>query len=94
MRLARPVYAPALVAFVAASALVVGLSHPWRPDCSYVALGPNEPFYPAYRIDPSYLDALGGGVPAAHRQGPAPEGAYAPGTSALGQPLGRPPRLW
>jgi hypothetical protein len=52
----RPIYAPALVAFVG--------GHGWRASVSlaepvaWCPLGPREPFLPAYRVSPVYLQTI------------------------------------
>jgi FecR protein len=55
-RVARPIYAPALVVFVGGPGwgLSVGIGEPiaWFP------LGPREPFVPVYRVRPEYLRTI------------------------------------
>ncbi|GAB2877838.1 hypothetical protein GCM10027046_02190 [Uliginosibacterium flavum] len=52
----RPVYAPALVAFVGGRSGGVSISlSTGLPGVAWFALGPNEPYRPAYRHRPEYL---------------------------------------
>lgn len=51
----EPVYAPALVSFVAFAAVGVGIGE--RP-VGWVPLGPNEPYYPPYRARLPYIQNL------------------------------------
>ncbi len=50
---ARPVYAPALVAFVAGAALVLEANR--GPGVAWFALGPRDVYRPSYRASPSYV---------------------------------------
>ncbi len=52
-RVARPVYAPALVAFVGGANWSVGVSS--GPAVGWVPLGWREPFIPWYRYSPAYV---------------------------------------
>jgi hypothetical protein len=52
VRVARPVYAPALVSFFDLGGVGVSLSLGWVP------LGPNEVYVPAYRHSPDYVRAV------------------------------------
>lgn len=54
---ARPVYAPALVAFVGGSAGHLLLSSR-QPGMAWFPLAPGEAFRPAYRASPHYVDRL------------------------------------
>jgi hypothetical protein len=54
---ARPVYAPALVAFVGGSNWSVGVAAGATP-VGWFPLGPREPFVPAYRVSPTYVHAV------------------------------------
>jgi hypothetical protein len=49
----RPVYAPALVAFVAGAALALELDR--RPAVAWFPLGPHEVYRPAYQASPRYI---------------------------------------
>ena len=49
----RPVYAPALVAFVGGTGLAIGLST--GPPVAWFPLGPREPFYPWYHHSDDYV---------------------------------------
>ena len=51
----EPVYAPALVSFVALAAVGVGFG---GPSVGWVPLGPNEPYYPPYRARLPYIQNL------------------------------------
>jgi hypothetical protein len=55
--IARPVYAPALVAFVGGSSWHVAVSAGTAP-VGWFPLGPREPFVPAYRVSPTYVHAV------------------------------------
>lgn len=50
---ARPVYAPALVAFVAGAALALELDR--RPAVAWFPLGPREVYRPTYQASPRYI---------------------------------------
>src|SRR5439155_14078321 len=50
----RPVYAPALVAFVGGSGWQASLSFGTAP-VAWFPLGPREPFVPAYSVSPAYV---------------------------------------
>jgi hypothetical protein len=53
---AMPVYAPALVAFVA---IDIGMaSSPREPAVAWFPLGPREPYRPPYRASPRYVSAI------------------------------------
>ncbi len=52
---ARPVYAPALVAFVSGDGWTASLSMGGGGGVGWVPLGPNEVFVPAYRSSPTYV---------------------------------------
>jgi hypothetical protein len=54
-RVRRPVYAPALVAFVGGSNFVVLSSGRRAPAVGWVPLGPREAFRPHYRHSPAYV---------------------------------------
>lgn len=56
---ARPVYAPALVAFVGGSGWSVSLGFGPAP-VAWFPLGPREVFVPAYRVSPVYLRTVNG----------------------------------
>ncbi|WP_220456296.1 DUF6600 domain-containing protein [Rugamonas brunnea] len=49
----RPVYAPALVAFVAGAALALAVDH--GPGVAWFPLGPREVYRPAYQASPAYI---------------------------------------
>src|SRR5262249_41809761 len=55
-RVVRPVYAPALVAFVGGPGWSAAV-HVGEP-VGWFALGPREPFVPAYRVSPVYVTAV------------------------------------
>jgi hypothetical protein len=52
---ARPVYAPALVAFVGGPRFSMSLSVGGGGAVAWFPLGPREPFYPAYRVSNNYV---------------------------------------
>ena len=52
---ARPVYAPALVAFVSGSNWNVSLSFGSNGGVGWVPLGPQEVYVPSYRASPTYI---------------------------------------
>jgi hypothetical protein len=52
---ARPVYAPALVAFISGDNWDVSLRFGSGGGVGWVPLGPGEPFVPAYRTSPTYV---------------------------------------
>jgi hypothetical protein len=51
----RPVYAPALVAFIGGSNFSIGISVGRAPAIGWVPLGPREVFYPYYRSSVTYV---------------------------------------
>ncbi len=51
----RPVYAPALVAFVGGSNFSVSASFGRGPAVGWVPLGPGEVYAPAYHVSPTYF---------------------------------------
>jgi hypothetical protein len=53
---ARPVYAPALVAFVGGNGWSAGVSI--AEPVAWFPLGPNEVFVPAYQVSPAYVRAI------------------------------------
>ncbi len=99
-RVARPVYAPALVVFLGdPGAVVVGVGRP-RPAVGWVPLAPHEPFHPYYRASEVYMRRIdvghdGGRREADHR----PPGDWAnrhavtmvPVGVPAGPPAGAPP---
>jgi hypothetical protein len=52
---ARPVYAPALVAFVGGPGFSVGFG---AGTVAWFPLGPHEPFYPAYHVSNTYIQQV------------------------------------
>jgi hypothetical protein len=54
----RPVYAPALVAFVGAPSFAIAVAGGTVPAIGWIPLGPDEVFVPSYRASPRYLRAL------------------------------------
>jgi hypothetical protein len=52
---ARPVYAPALVAFIGGSGFTVSIQATSVPAVAWVPLGWREPFVPWYRATPAYV---------------------------------------
>lgn len=52
---ARPVYAPALVAFIGGSNFSIGISVGRAPAIGWVPLGPREVYYPHYRSSVTYV---------------------------------------
>jgi hypothetical protein len=52
---ARPVYAPALVAFIGGSNFSIGISIGRAPAIGWVPLGPREVYYPYYRSSVTYV---------------------------------------
>lgn len=56
----RPVYAPALVAFVGANnwSLAIGAGNAPRPALGWFPLAPGEVFRPAYRVSPRYVSRV------------------------------------
>jgi hypothetical protein len=58
---ASPVYAPALVAFVANPAVVLAAAVA-GPLVGWFPLGPGEAYWPGYSSDPSYIRAINTGV--------------------------------
>ena len=54
----RPVYAPALVAFVGGSNWSVGLGVGGGVGVAWFPLGPREVFVPAYRASPTYVNQV------------------------------------
>jgi hypothetical protein len=51
----RPVYAPALVAFVGGNHWGIGFSAGSRPVHGWFPLGPHEPYYPGFRASRTYI---------------------------------------
>lgn len=51
----RPVYAPALVAWVGGSGFSVGVSFGGGPGIGWFPLGPREVYVPSYRASPTYV---------------------------------------
>jgi hypothetical protein len=80
-RVARPVYAPALVGWIGGGRLPHSGSVRSRtlPGAGWVPLAPREAYRPGYRGSAGYLDRINVGRP--HPHGPAPEfgNRYAPG---------------
>jgi hypothetical protein len=68
---ARPVYAPALVAWIDGPAVGIGI-RVGGPTLSWVPLAPWEPFRPHYRVSPGYHDRVN--PPDLHRWRPPPRG--------------------
>jgi hypothetical protein len=62
----RPVYAPALVAFIGGTGWGISISA-GSPAIGWVPLGPSEPFYPYYHTSPGYLQQVNNGY--AHNRG-------------------------
>lgn len=54
----RPVYAPALVAFVGGSGWSVSLSFGGGGGAAWFPLAPEEPYLPAYRVTPAYVQRV------------------------------------
>ena len=54
----RPVYAPALVAFVGGGGFSVGISAGGGPAVGWFPLGPREVYVPAYRVSPVYVQRV------------------------------------
>ncbi|HEX3142065.1 MAG TPA: DUF6600 domain-containing protein [Rhizobacter sp.] len=52
---ARPVYAPALVAWVGGAGVSVGVSVGHAPTVGWFPLGPREVYVPGYRVSPRYV---------------------------------------
>ncbi len=69
-----PVYAPALVEFIADPAVILASAFA-GPVVGWFPLGPGEPYWPSYSSDPAYIQAINTGVVAdpAHL-GPRPTG--------------------
>lgn len=65
----RPIYAPALVAFVGSSA--VPLSIAGKPSMAWFPLAPGEAWQPPYRATPVYISSVNANMP------PLKEGDYA-----------------
>jgi hypothetical protein len=65
---ARPVYAPALVAFVGGSSggvnwnIALGAGSPPRPSVGWFPLAPGEAFRPAYRASPRYITQVNNSI--------------------------------
>jgi hypothetical protein len=55
---ARPVYAPALVAWVGGAGFGAGLSFGVGGGVAWVALGPREPFIPSYHVSNVYVNRV------------------------------------
>ena len=71
---AAPVYAPALVAFIADPAAILASAFA-GPLVGWFPLGPGEAYWPSYSSDPAYIRALNTGTVAdAGRLGPRPAG--------------------
>jgi hypothetical protein len=68
----RPVYAPALVAWVGGPHSSVGIGSRPAPAWGWVPLGPREAYTPGYRASPGHLRHLNPHLPA----GPMPPPAY------------------
>jgi len=56
--MARPVYAPALVAFVGGPGFGMSAAFGGGGGVAWFALGPGEPYRPVYRVSPVYLQAV------------------------------------
>lgn len=54
----RPVYAPALVAFIGGAGWSASASFGGRPSVGWVPLGPQEPYIPSYRASPTYVQRV------------------------------------
>src|SRR6266851_4223704 len=54
----RPVYAPALVAWVGGSRFSIGISVGGGPGIGWFALGPREVYVPSYRASPRYVNQV------------------------------------
>jgi len=54
----RPVYAPALVAFVGGPSFSVGIAVGGSPVVGWFPLGPREVYVPAYRVSPAYVNRV------------------------------------
>lgn len=54
----RPVYAPALVAFVGGSHFSIGVAVGGPPVVGWFPLGPREVYVPAYRVSPAYVNRV------------------------------------
>jgi hypothetical protein len=54
----RPVYSPALVAWVGGSSFGVSIGIGAGPTVGWFALGPREVFVPAYRYSPAYIERI------------------------------------
>ncbi len=54
----RPVYAPALVAWVGGSRFSIGISVGGGPGIGWFALGPREVYVPSYRASPRYVNRV------------------------------------
>jgi FecR protein len=54
----RPVYAPAMVAWVGGSHLSMSVSIGGGQPVGWVPLAPREPYYPAYRVSPVYIQQV------------------------------------
>src|SRR6185436_9631316 len=57
-RLGRPVYSPALVAWVGGGGFSVGIGLGGGPAVGWFALGPREVYYPSYRYSPRYIERV------------------------------------
>lgn len=58
---ARPVYAPAVVGWVGAPGVSVGISIGRAPNVGWFPLGPREVYVPGYRYSPHYMRQVNGG---------------------------------
>src|SRR5665213_2321816 len=96
---ARPVYAPALVAFVGGSGWDVSLSL-GRGPVSWFPLGPREAYVPSYRVSANYVHALNlphvnvtnanaGNIRYVNRDVPGAVTAVSHDTFVNAQPVGR-----
>ena len=54
----RPVYAPALVAFVGGAHFSIGVAVGGPPVVGWFPLGPREVYVPAYRVSPAYVNRV------------------------------------
>ncbi|HLY44082.1 MAG TPA: DUF6600 domain-containing protein [Stellaceae bacterium] len=78
-----PVYAPALVAFIADPAAILASAFA-GPLVGWFPLGPGEAYWPSYSSDPAYIRAINtGAVADAGRLGPRPAGDAATANRAF-----------
>jgi len=54
-RIARPVYAPAMVAWIGSPGVSLSLSIGSRPTVGWFPLAPHEVYVPAYRSSPKHV---------------------------------------